>query len=102
QKDAILAKLTEEGKGGGQRAAWARTTLAILQKKVPSAGGGKALEIVGRGDENKKNPGTDRVYLREPVAFALNFWDGDRVEPTLVWLAQDNGHGVRIEVDEAD
>ena len=41
-------------------------------------------------------------YLRGLVAMALNFWEGDLVEPTLQRLAQDDGHGERIEIDEND
>jgi hypothetical protein len=36
------------------------------------------------------------------VAMALNFWDGPRVVPTLERLANDDGHGTRIEITEKD
>ena len=41
-------------------------------------------------------------YLREHVAMALNFWDGDLVEETLLRLARDDGFGTLIRVAEGD
>ena len=43
-----------------------------------------------------------RPTLRMLVAFALNFWDGEQAEATLVRLARDDGHGVRVESREKD
>jgi hypothetical protein len=102
QKSAILAKLQQEASGNNpDRAKWARTATAILEKVHPG-GVDKALEICVRGDEKRNVAPAEDVYLRELVAFALNFWDGDRVEPTLLYLARDDGHGVRIEINEED
>ena len=44
----------------------------------------------------------DDRYLRAQVALALNFWDGDLVEPTLLKLVRDNGHGTLIRVADGD
>lgn len=41
-------------------------------------------------------------FLRQQVAYALNFWDGDLVEPTLVSLAHDDGFGTLIRIEEKD
>jgi hypothetical protein len=101
QKAAILAQLKQEAAGDGNRARWARTCLGILEKKHP-AGVDKALEICVLGDEKRKIKPADDIFLRELVALALNFWDGDRVEPTLLHLARDNGHGKRYEIEEGD
>jgi hypothetical protein len=100
QKAAILAQLKKEAAGDGNRAKWARTTYGILEKLHPS-GVDKALEICALGQRRKIKPADD-IFLRELVALALNFWDGDRVEPTLLQLARDNGHGKRFEINEED
>jgi hypothetical protein len=99
QKAGILAKLEKEAARFGKRGDWARTALEVLQKKR-AVGVDAALEICVRG--NDKIKAADDPYLRELVAFALNFWDGDRVEPTLLWLSRDDGHGKRIEIGEAE
>jgi hypothetical protein len=38
---------------------------------------------------------SDDLDLREATALALYFWDGPLVEPTLLLLAKDDGHGKR-------
>jgi hypothetical protein len=99
QKAKILEKLTKEGTGGGQRGYWARYALGVLTQEHPAAVD-IALEICVRGNDKVK--AADDPYLRELVAFALNFWDGERTEAALLWLARDDGHGTRIEISEAD
>jgi hypothetical protein len=44
----------------------------------------------------------DDPFLREQVALALYFWDGPLVEPTLLRLTRDDGHGQKFEITEAD
>jgi hypothetical protein len=100
QKTTILAELDKEAAAaGGLRSLWAQTAMEILQNKRP-AGVDAAMEICVRGNDKIK-PAED-LFLRELVAFALNFWDGPRVEPTLLWLAHDDGHGKLIEIDEGE
>ena len=41
-------------------------------------------------------------YLREHVAMAFNFWDGDRAEETLLRLARDDGFGTLIRIGEGE
>lgn len=94
QKTEVVAALKQEAKGTTERAEWARAALAYLQGTVAADRGVDAvLERVA---------GADDPYLRALVALALNFWDGPRVEPTLLRLARDDGHGQRIEITETD
>jgi hypothetical protein len=99
QKAGILAKLQEEGKASGKRGYWARYALGVLEKSHAAAVD-IALEICVRGNDTFRP--ADDPYLRELVAFALNFWDGPRTEAALVFLTLDDGHGKRIEINEAD
>src|SRR4029434_6741885 len=41
-------------------------------------------------------------FLRQQAAYALNFWDGELVEQTLVRLAHDDGFGTVIRIEEKD
>jgi hypothetical protein len=94
QKNAIVAGLRQEAAGKGDRATWARNALAYLDSKgSPAVRVDQTLEQCARAED---------PHLRSLVALALNFWDGDRVEPTLLRLAHDDGHGQRIEINEND
>ena len=68
----------------------ARYAVGVLQKKVPSGVDKVLAECANHED----------VFLREVVGHALNFWDGDQVEPTLLRLARDDGKGKRIVVTD--
>jgi hypothetical protein len=92
QKNAILDKLAKTAAGTGDRAKMAGYAHDVLLLKAPSQVD-VALASCAKSDD---------IYLRELVAHALNFWDGDLVEPTLLLLSRDNGHGRRIEVTEID
>jgi hypothetical protein len=92
QKQAALDKLAKAGAGKDERAVMARYAYGVLEGKIPS-GVDKYLAICARHED---------IFLRELVAMALNFWDGDEVEPTLLLLAHDRGQGRRIEVPEGD
>jgi hypothetical protein len=96
QAEALDA-LREEARGAEPRAAWARTALAYLQ---PGSG---SPERVVRVDEvlARCAEAPDR-FLREQVALVFNFWDGPLAEPTLLKLANDDGHGTRLTVNEQD
>jgi hypothetical protein len=108
KKEEILAALEAEPKPESSkgekklRAEWAKQTLTYLKTWKED-----------EWKENKKPPlGVDAIlarcaeaddpYLRALTALALNFWDGDLVEPTLLRLARDDGHGERIEIGELD
>jgi hypothetical protein len=96
QRSEILADLEKETQGRGERREWAETTLNYLKNKTP-LGVDKTLAACADPKGRGKDP-----FLRELVAYALNFWDGPLVEETLVRLAHDNGEGIRIEVREND
>ncbi len=124
QKESIIAQLKREAAGSGKRARWARQTLPYLEKgKAPSlavdrerASGLVAAAWAGPLTMLpyllSQSQGVDAVlarcaaaedpFLRAQVALALNFWDGPWVEPTLLRLARDDGHGKKVEITEAD
>jgi hypothetical protein len=77
---------------------WAQLTLDYLQGKQRKLGVIQTLADCAKADD---------PFLRELVAMAFSFWDGDAeetalAEKTLVVLARDDGHGVRIEIGEND
>jgi hypothetical protein len=88
------ARLEREAKGDGSRAKWAQATLAYFRDKK-SLGVDRALASAAR-------PPNGDPYLRELVAFALKYWEGDEVEGTLTALADDAGKGTTVEVGEDD
>jgi hypothetical protein len=90
----VASVLEREAGGHGKRAQWARAALAYLKDKK-SLGVDRALAQTAR-------PSDGDPYLRELVAFALKYWEGDEVEPTLAELARDPGEGTTIEVSEDD
>src|SRR5262249_1515220 len=92
QKDTIVAQLKEEARGEGKRAAWAQQTLSYLDK-APSPGVAAVLARCAAADD---------PFLREQVATALYFSDGPEVEPTLLRLTRDDGHGQKFEITEVD
>jgi hypothetical protein len=99
QKQAMIAELTQEAAGTGDRATWARNTLAYL---TPGQAVAASPPVVRVDQTLEQCAHADDPYLRSLVALALNFWDGDRVEPTLRELARDDGHGRRIEITDND
>lgn len=81
-----------------EQAAWARQTLDYLNGDRRQVRAIPVLAECARSDD---------PVLRELVAYALTFWDGDAednalAEKTLLTLAYDDGHGVRVEVGEND
>ena len=100
QRTAMVAQLKAEKAGDdAQRAAWARTALYYLDKttEAPDATG---IVLVDRALAQCAK--TQDRYLRVHVAMALNFWDGDLVEETLVGLTRDDGFGTLIRIQEGD
>jgi hypothetical protein len=96
QQQTILADLhLASGGDDPRRAGWARTALFYLEAGAPPPG-----DVVLVDRALAQAAGSQDRYLREHVAMALNFWDGDQVEPTLLRLARDDGFGTLIRVDE--
>ena len=124
QKDKILEQLKQEAAGHGKRAEWARWTLPYLEKGRPGtqaldrewmsqlaawASAGPLYTLPWLLPESQgvdailaRCASADDPFLREQVALALYFWDGPLVEPTLLRLAHDDGHGRKVEITEGD
>jgi hypothetical protein len=92
QQVRMMQNLASEAAGKGLRASWAKAAYEHLTKHRP-------LPVDATLE---KCASAEDTYLRALVALALNFWDGPRTEPTLERLAQDDGHGTRIEITEQD
>jgi hypothetical protein len=92
QKIAVREKLAEASEGTSQRAKLASYAYGVLFNKEP-AKVDMILEVCAHSDD---------LYLRNFVCQALNFWEGPRVEPTLLMLAHDDGHGTMIQVNDPD
>jgi hypothetical protein len=101
QKQAIVAELRNESSGGGDRARWAQNTLSYVYQPQPSDSY-KPSRLVATDRTLADCARAEDPYLRSLVALALNFWEGELVEPTLQRLARDDGHGPRIEISEND
>jgi hypothetical protein len=99
QKRVLLEKLTKAAVGKSERAQMAHGALNILTGKEPSRVD-KAMELCVQRDLLKLDEGDP--FLRALIAFALTFWDGDRVEPTLLLLSRDSGRGRQIKDSELD
>lgn len=101
KKAEIIQVLEGEASSGPrQRAVAARTALYYLaRERLDSTG----LKDVVKVDEVLADcaKSEDRM-LREVTAFALSFWDGERVVPTLVELSRDDGWGTLVRVPEGE
>lgn len=93
----VLAVLRDESAGSQPRAAWARTALHYIAPGDTATG-----EVVHVDAVLARCAEAQDRYLREQVALAFNFWDGPLAEPTLLKLAQDDGHGTLIGVTEPE
>jgi hypothetical protein len=98
KKEAILSEFQEIARAGGQKSHWAQLSADYLQETKKNIGVIQALAECAKADD---------PYLRTLVGFALTFWEGDpsekeQAEKTLLTLSRDDGHGVRIEIGEAD
>jgi hypothetical protein len=100
ERAAIIEQLRAECDGADRsRAGWAQTALYYLDKSAVPA---DAAGIVLADRALAKCATTQDRYLREHVAMALNFWDGDLVEETLARLAKDDGYGTLIRIAEGE
>jgi hypothetical protein len=91
-----LELLRKEAAGKMPRTGWARTALYYLDKKEPLS----PKDVV---EVDRVLAGCARAedrFLRLQVALVLNFWDSSLVEPTLLQLAHDDGHGTLIADEE--
>ncbi len=82
---------------------WARQTAEYL-REVQEGKPHTSLGVIGALAECAR---ADDPFLREMVAHALNFWEGDSkenalAEKTLVLLTGDKGQGKRLEIGDAD
>lgn len=123
RQTAILETLRKEASASGERGRWARNGLHYLEERpatpantLPHLLALNPFSVVPALPAEPELLGgvveADRVlarvaraedrYLRAQVALALNFWDGPEVEPTLLRLARDTGHGELVRVSEAD
>jgi hypothetical protein len=99
EKTAIIVELKRETAGGGERAEWAENALSYILQSDP---GEPYLRRVAVDRTLSECARSEDPFLREHVALALYFWDGELIEPTLLRLTHDNGHGPRIETSEDD
>lgn len=100
QRQAIVSQLRAEKDGGDpERSAWAQTALHYL---APGDAGIDAAKLVLVDHELAKAARSEDRFLRVQVALALNFWDGDLVEATLLRLTRDDGFGTLIRVGEVE
>jgi hypothetical protein len=97
EQAAIGETLRQEAAASTPRGRWARTALHYLGVDVAAEPDSVHVdEVLARLAESP-----DR-FLRELVAYAFNFWPGPLAEPTLLRLAQDDGHGTLMKIDETD
>jgi hypothetical protein len=98
QQADILKLLLQESNSANSRAAWARNGIYYLDKSRLPAG---TTEGIVEVDQVLADVASDQdQFLRELVAFAYNFWDGPRAEPTLQKLARDRGYGTLLRISE--
>jgi hypothetical protein len=99
ERQKIINMLEAEAtKGSSERRLWAELAAEYIQAR--QAGDLRALGVDRTLAECVKgsNPASQDPILRERVAFALNFWEGNpeenrRMDETLLQLTNDDGHG---------
>lgn len=100
QRAKIIDDLKSEMNGAdARRSVWAANGLYYLDKSAV-AKNTPGLVLVDHA--LAQCAATQDRFLREHVAMAFNFWDGDRAEETLLRLARDDGFGTLIRVAEGD
>ena len=100
RRDAIIVELQQESAKPGKHAAWADTALYYIDKSaLPS----DRMKNVVKVDETLAVcADADDRFLRQLTAMALNFWDGEKAEATLLKLSQDRGQGTLLRLEEND
>ncbi len=126
---AVRDRLANEAAAPGPRAHWARNGLYYLENKraqgwdrhrgmvlaLPALTQGVLPALAMMPLHPDLPPGVVAVDLvlarcaraedrdlRARVAGVLSFWPGDLIEPTLLLLARDPGHGTLIRIAESD
>jgi hypothetical protein len=94
EQDAALETLKTEAASTSERGRWAKNALEWLQDR--RAGKPRAL-----GEDYLGLAEADDPFLRELVAFSLNFWEGDkqeneRIDTVLDRLGRDMGKGEEL------
>lgn len=92
QESRLRQDLSAEAVRPGLRGQWARQVADWLAQGG-SLGVDQTLARCAQAED---------TYLRSLVALALNFWDGPQVDAVLQQLAQDDGHGTRLEIPDSD
>jgi hypothetical protein len=100
EKAGIVEELKREVAAGGERGEWAENALPYVLQGTPDVS--KPVRRVAVDRTLSECARSEDPFLRELVAQALAFWDGELVEPTLLRLSRDDGHGPRIESGEND
>lgn len=99
-QEAIILTLKEEAAGKEPRASWARTALYYIDKNhLPSGNDRGVVKVDERLVDLAK---AEDQFLRKLVAMSFNFWDGPQAQATLLKLANDQGQGTLIRVEEND
>lgn len=102
-RSAIVARLIEDATNDdAPSAVRARTALFYLApERLEQLPDGKQ-SIVAVDGVLARCAEVDDPFTRELVALALRFWDGPLVEPTVVKLTRDDGHGQLLRSTELD
>jgi hypothetical protein len=100
EQDAALETLKTEAAGSGERGRWAKYALDWLRDR--GAGRPRAIGEDYLGLAEAEDP-----FLRELIAFSLNFWEGDkreneRIDAVLDRLSRDMGKGEELLAQLAD
>jgi hypothetical protein len=91
RQEAVIAGFQEAASGDGPPGTWAATAVTYLRDR--QAGQPNALGV----DELLVSCSTDRnPFLREMAVFAMNFWDGPRIEDALLARVEDQGEGEEL------
>lgn len=100
QQREMIAALKEEASKSEARASWARTGLYYVDKSAMPNGD---LRNITKVDETLvRLADADDQFLRKLVAMSFIFWDGEHAEATLLKLANDQGRGTLLRVEEND
>jgi hypothetical protein len=96
QQQLVISKLKEELESDKEwRRRAAKTALFYLGEVH-----GNDSDVVHADAALAKAAEAKDIYLREQVAFVLNFWDGPQTEPTLLRLSEDRGEGTLLRTPE--
>jgi len=89
KQQAIIDHLEAEAKEGTDRGRRAKLALEHLEAEKA----GRSTTVLGVDTALVECANSDDAFMRKQVALALTYWDGPKVEETLVKLLNDNGRG---------